>query len=161
ELRHAGIVRYVAHGETPDGELFLAMEWLEGEDLASRLRRMPLTTDETVALGKRVAEALAIAHARGVVHRDLKPSNLFLVDNDVERVTILDFGIARLCDAARVTQTGAVLGTPGYMAPEQARGNDEIDPRADVFALGCVLFECLTGSPAFPGDHFMAILAKI
>jgi len=163
-LRHPGIVRYVAHGVTSEGERWLAMEWLEGEDVAVRLARRGLTLDETLRLLKGAADALATAHARGVLHRDVKPSNLFLVDGDVDRVKVLDFGVARHSGATSrrgATVTGVVLGTPGYMAPEQARGDTSIDASADVFALGCVAFECMTGQPAFAGAHVMAILAKI
>jgi serine/threonine protein kinase len=161
ELVHPGIVRYVAHGLSPSCPPFLAMEWLEGEDLSARLRRGPMTVEETVTLGVQVAEALSFLHARGVVHRDLKPSNLFLIEQDLERVKVLDFGIARFADATQVTKTGALLGTPGYMAPEQARSGQDVDARADIFALGCVLFKCLTGTPAFTGHQFMSILAKV
>jgi serine/threonine protein kinase len=161
ELRHPAIVRYVAHGVGPAGEPFLAMEWLEGEDLSERLSRGALSVSETVKLGTRVAEALSLAHAGGVVHRDLKPSNLFLVEGDIDRVKVLDFGIAWHAALTRMTRTGAMVGTPGYMAPEQARGQAEVDARADVFSLGCVLFECLTGTPAFRGDHLIAVLAKV
>jgi serine/threonine protein kinase/tetratricopeptide (TPR) repeat protein len=161
ELTHPAIVRYVAHGQTPAGEPFLAMEWLEGEDLATRLSRGRLSTLESVTMATRVAEALGEAHRRGIIHRDMKPENLFLVDKDPTRVKVLDFGIARLGRAPRMTHTGVVLGTPGYMAPEQVRSNEKLDARADVFALGCVLFECLTGMPAFTGSNVMAILTKI
>jgi eukaryotic-like serine/threonine-protein kinase len=113
ELRHPGIVKYVAHGEMPSGEPFLAMEWLSGEDLSERLRRGALSVSETVKLGTRVAAALSAAHARGVVHRDLKPSNLFLVEGDVERGKVLDFGIAWQGGLTRVTRTGAMVGTRG------------------------------------------------
>ncbi|MDC0747465.1 serine/threonine-protein kinase [Polyangium mundeleinium] len=162
ELDHPGIVRYVAHGAAPSGELFLAMEWLEGEDLAQRLRRGPLSIAETLTLGVRVAEALGAAHARGVVHRDIKPSNLFLPDRDIGRVKILDFGIARPQATRPATRTGGILlGTPGYMAPEQALGARTVDPRADVFALGCVLYECLAGRPVFEAEHLMVLLSKM
>jgi serine/threonine protein kinase len=137
------------------------MEWLSGEDLAVRLERGSLTVSESITLAQRIAEALGSAHARGIVHRDLKPSNIFLVDGDVARAKILDFGIACFEGSTRVTSSHTVVGTPGYMAPEQARSARDIDARADVFALGSVLFECLTGAPAFPGSHFMAVLAKI
>ncbi len=161
-LGHPGIVRYVAHGMARSGEHYLAMEWLEGEDLSARLARRGLTMGESLSLVRRAAEALAAAHQRGLVHRDLKPSNLFLVRGDVEGVKIVDFGIARLgLDAARVTRTGVLLGTPGYMAPEQIQGPPVHDPRADVFALGCVLFECLTGRAAFEGSTAASVLAKI
>jgi tetratricopeptide (TPR) repeat protein len=162
ELDHPGIVRYVAHGAASSGAMYLAMEWLEGEDLERRLRRDGLTVAEGVALAARVADALGAAHARGVVHRDVKPSNLFLSEGRLDRIVLLDFGVARLARTAiRATRTGVTLGTPGYMAPEQARGERHIDARADVFSLGCVLFECLTGRPPFFGDHVMAVLAKI
>ncbi|WP_437309303.1 serine/threonine-protein kinase [Sorangium sp. So ce388] len=161
DLSHPGIVRHVAHGLDASGAPWLAMEWLEGEDLEQRLRRHALSVDEAVTLAARVAAAVAVVHARGVVHRDLKPGNLFLVDRDVARVKLLDFGIAGVPTATRLTRTGVLLGTPAYMAPEQARSGQDIDARADVFALGCVLFECLTGQPAFYGAHVMAVLAKI
>jgi serine/threonine protein kinase/tetratricopeptide (TPR) repeat protein len=160
-LEHRGIVRYVAHG-SDGGEPFLAMEWLEGEPLAARLARGPLGVVDSVKLGLCVATALAFAHARGVVHRDIKPSNLFLPAGDVERVKILDFGIAQAADRARITtDSGGVIGTVGYMAPEQACGDTDVDTRADVFSLGCVLHECITGRPTFGGDHLVAVLAKI
>ncbi|MCC6558265.1 MAG: protein kinase [Polyangiaceae bacterium] len=160
-LTHPGIVRYVAHGRAEDGDLYLAMEWLEGEDLAARLRRAPMTIDEAVLAARGAAAALAAAHARGVVHRDVKPSNLFLVDGRLDRVKILDFGVARGAGGESLTREGSAIGTPGYMSPEQARGDFDLDARADVFALGCVLFECLTGRPAFVGEHALALLAKI
>jgi serine/threonine protein kinase/tetratricopeptide (TPR) repeat protein len=160
ELRHPGIVSYVAHGEAPDCGLYLAMEWLEGEDLSQRLGRVPLTLGETLTLGRNVAGALGAAHARGVVHRDVKPSNLFLVRGRVDDVRVLDFGIAHVEQVA-VTQTGAMLGTPGYIAPEQARGSRQVGPPADIFALGAVLFECLTGRPPFVAEHALGVLAKI
>jgi tetratricopeptide (TPR) repeat protein len=161
ELSHPGIVRYLSHGATPSGELFLVMEWLDGEDLKARLERAPLTPSEAVTLATRVAEALGAAHARGVVHRDLKPSNLFLPGGRADQVKVLDFGIAQKAGHTPLTRTGTVIGTPGYMAPEQARDHGAVDARADVFALGCVLFQCLTGTPAFEGDTAVAILGKI
>src|SRR5215468_5963651 len=161
ELSHPGIVRYIAHGVTSAGKLFLAMEWVDGETLKTRLERGPLTLGESVTLATRVAEALGVAHARGIVHRDLKPSNLMLPGGRVDQVKVLDFGIAQREGKTQLTRTGAMLGTPGYMAPEQARASSQIDARADVFALGCVLFQCLTGVPPFDGETTAAILAKI
>jgi eukaryotic-like serine/threonine-protein kinase len=161
ELSHPGIVRYTAHGETPSGELFLAMEWLDGEDLKSRLARAPLAASDAVLLATRVAEALGAAHARGIVHRDLKPSNLFLPGGHVEEVKVLDFGVAQREGRTQLTRTGMMIGTPGFMAPEQASSGSVVDARADVFALGCVLFQCLTGNPPFDGDSVAGILGKI
>src|SRR5262249_4659954 len=108
ELHHPGIVKYVAHGETPSGEPYLVMEWLSGEDLASRLKRGYLSVEETIAFGLRVAETLGVAHARGIVHRDLKPGNLFLVGGSVDIVKVLDFGIAWLADTTHLTKTGVL-----------------------------------------------------
>jgi hypothetical protein len=161
ELSHPGIVHYIVHGEARAGELFLVMEWLDGEDLRGRLERASLTMHEAVTLATRVAEALGAAHARGIVHRDLKPSNLFLPGGRIEQVKVLDFGIAHRVGQTPLTQVGTMVGTPGYMAPEQARSGGAVDARADVFALGCVLFQCLTGNPAFEGDSAVSILGKI
>ncbi|MGZ3422725.1 MAG: serine/threonine-protein kinase [Polyangiales bacterium] len=162
QLSHPAIVRHVGHGITDDGRLWLAMEWLDGEDLQKRLARQGLSVREALSLIERLADALGAVHARGVVHRDIKPSNVFLAGGDVSRPKLLDFGIARLGHGARaVTQTGVVIGTPGYMSPEQARGERIVDARSDVFALGCVAFEALVGRPVFVGSHALAILAKI
>jgi tetratricopeptide (TPR) repeat protein len=160
-LDHPGIVRYVAHG-IAHGEAWLAMEWLEGEDLAHALRRGPLAIETAVGVVRRIGEALAVAHAAGIVHRDIKPSNVFLVGGRSDDLRLLDFGIARGGTAREAaTRTGTMLGTPGYMAPEQARGERGLDARADVFALGCLLFECVTGEAAFAGENVMAVLARI
>ena len=162
ELHHPHIVPYVAHGVDEANQPYLAMEWLEGENLAERIRRGPLGLRDTVAVALGVAAALAEAHERGVIHRDLKPSNLFLPDGDPARVVVLDFGIARrMLHMGSVTHTGVVIGTPQYMSPEQARGVREIGPPTDIFSLGCVLYECLVGAPAFYGEHVAAILVKI
>ncbi|HEY8042064.1 MAG TPA: protein kinase, partial [Polyangiaceae bacterium] len=167
ELNHPAIVRYVAHGLTPRGEAFLAMEWLEGEDLQQRLARSGLSASESIDMAMRVAEGLAAAHARSVIHRDVKPSNVFLPGGDPSRAKLIDFGIVRLTasgfapTARALTRTGVLLGTVGYMSPEQAIADRTLDVRTDVFALGCVLFECLTGEHAFSGAHVVAVLAKI
>lgn len=160
-LYHPAIVKYIAHGELPGGELFLAMEWLEGETLAARLSRGRLEVDETVALGRRLAGALAAVHAQRIVHRDLKPQNVFLPGGAVTDARLLDFGIARAPHGPPMTRTGVIVGTAAYMAPEQALAGAHVDVRADLFALGALLHECLTGEPAFTGRGLMEILAKI
>lgn len=162
EFRHPGIVAHVAHGQTPDGQRFLAMEWLEGQDLGQRLARGPLSVRDSLLLIEQVADALSLAHQRGIVHRDLKPSNLFLLRGEIGCVKILDFGIARrIASSQAMTRTGIVIGTPEYMAPEQARGSRDLTPAADLFSLGCVLYECLTGQPPFLADHVAAVLVRI
>jgi len=162
DIGHPHVVRYVAHGVAASGEPYLAMEWLVGESLSARLARGRLAVGESLELARRVADALAAAHAIGVVHRDVKPSNLFLVDGAVAEVRVLDFGMAFAGFASGVSRSGGVLGTPGYMAPEQASSDGvRVDARADVFSLGAVLFECLTGARAFPGSHPLAVLAQL
>jgi serine/threonine protein kinase len=161
ELSHSCIVRYVSHGLTSDGLPFVAMDWLEGEDLAERLARCRLEPAQGLSLVRRASEGLALAHARGVIHRDVKPSNLFLVDRDPTQVKVIDFGVARIADGpGAFTRPGTTLGTAGYMAPEQAAGVPDIDARADVYGLGCVLFECLTGRPPLVGAP-AALLVKV
>lgn len=160
-LAHPAIVGFRDHGFVPDGRSYLVMEWLDGEDLATRLRRGPLTVAETVELALRITSALAAVHAGGVVHRDLKPGNVFLVGGAVERCKLLDFGVAHADTSAKITESGDLIGTLGYMAPEQARGDVDIDGRADLFSLACVVYECLTGVPAFPGGDPIAVLARL
>ncbi|HVG59990.1 MAG TPA: protein kinase [Hyalangium sp.] len=160
-LNHPAIVRHIAHG-VDEGLPYLVMEWLEGEDLGARLKRERLSLVESVELARRTAEALAVVHAHGLIHRDIKPSNLFLSGAKMEGVKVIDFGLARAYGTIQpITQAGAILGTPGYMSPEQARGTHDIDARTDLFSLGCVLFHCLTGRRPFSGEHPIAILAKL
>jgi eukaryotic-like serine/threonine-protein kinase len=162
KLSHPGIVRHIAHGTTPDDQPYLAIEWVKGETLSTRLAKTGLTMGESVRICVRVAETLKVVHAQGVLHRDIKPGNLILRDGNVDDVTLIDFGIARIgATASAITHTGVMLGTLGYMAPEQARGNKILDARADVFSLGAVLFKCLTGVPVFAADDEIGILAKM
>jgi hypothetical protein len=161
-LSHPGIVAYVAHGVAEGNQPFLAMEWLEGESLVQRLSRQPLDVAETLAMFLRIAESLDAAHQRGIIHRDLKPSNLFLRSGRPEDVVILDFGLARHVFPSQALTLGPVLlGTPGYMAPEQVSSRMDITPGADIFALGCVLYECLTGRQPFMAPILQEVLAKI
>ncbi len=162
ELHHPHIVSYVAHGVDETTQPYLAMAWLEGESLAERIRRGPLGVRDTAAVALGVGAALAEAHERGIVHRDLKPSNLFLPDRDPARVVVLDFGIARhMLHMETMTRTGTIIGTPSYMSPEQARGQREVGPSTDIFSLGCVLYECLAGTPPFVGENTVATLVKL
>lgn len=168
-LRHPAIVGFVESGLTDTGQPFLAMEWLDGEDLEARLSRGPLPVHDTLALIARIAAALVEAVRHGVVHRDLKPGNIFLRDSDPQRATLLDFGIARReasgLTAVSIVQvhtaTGVVLGTPYYMAPEQAQSAATVTAAADIFSLGCIVYECLSGRPPFVGEHVAAVLAQI
>ncbi|HTN88354.1 MAG TPA: protein kinase [Sorangium sp.] len=159
--RVPGVVRYVAHGATAWGQPYIAMEWLDGETLSERLTHKGLTLEETVELGLRVAKTLGAIHKLGLVHRDLKPSNLLIQEGSLDRVSLIDFGLARAVTDEPLTAAGLVLGTPGYMAPEQARGELSVDARADVFALGCILYRCLTGRAAFQGNGGLAVLMKV
>ena len=161
KLSHPHIVRYLAHGSIGVGSVFLAMEHLEGETLARRIKRGTLGVDDTLAMALRIAEALGEAHRNDVVHRDLKPSNIFLVAGSVTLPVLLDFGVARLVVDASLTPTGQALGTPVYMAPEQAKGGGQHGPAADVYGLGAVMFKCLTGQPLFEAMNVMALLAKV
>jgi serine/threonine protein kinase/tetratricopeptide (TPR) repeat protein len=162
-LVHPRIVRYLAHGLASERRAYLAMEWLEGEDLAQRLASGGLGLRDALHVVRDLAEGLAAAHALGIVHRDLKPSNVYLRGGRIEGTCLLDFGVARRLRDSRgpQTRTGALVGTPNYMAPEQASGERSIGPEADVFALGCILYECLIGSPPFVADHLVGVLAKI
>ncbi len=159
-LVHPGIVRYIGHGETPNG-LYLAMEWLDGEDLEQCLRRGPLPWQAARILALRVTSALAHAHALGAVHRDLSPRNIFLPGGRVENTKLLDFGLVRVSDDLERTASQAVLGTPFYMAPEQVKDPKNVDARADLFALGIVLFEAVSGVRPFQGDDLFSVWLKI
>ena len=167
-LEHPGIVGYRGHGTAAGGASFLVMEWLEGEDLAARLTRGVLSVDETTSVVDQLCSALSAAHHHGLVHRDIKPSNIFFsaAEDGGEVVKVLDFGVAKVPDALAdggldPTRTGALLGTPCYMSPEQAQGRKDIDARADVWAVGVVAFECLTGERPFEANALGPLIAKI
>jgi tetratricopeptide (TPR) repeat protein len=162
EFRHPCIVSYIDHGRLPNGEPFLAMEWLAGSDLYTVLKSQGLTVADTVLVLTRAAEALGAIHARGMVHRDVKPSNLFWVDGEPSKTKLLDFGVAHLGAGGReLTRTGVLVGTPSYMPPEQARGEKDIDARADVFSLGCIAYRCLTGTRPFDASDIIAAAVKL
>ena len=161
-VNHPNICQLYDIGED-NGELFIAMELLEGEALGTRLQRGPLAVSEALPIGLAVLAALSALHARGIVHRDLKPSNVFLTPHGVK---LLDFGLARPADPelarsldsdANLTQTGMLMGSPGYMAPEQFTG-EGLDARTDLFAVGAILFEMLAGRSAFAGHSIIDTL---
>src|SRR6185503_14068571 len=134
----------------------------EGETLAERVQRSSLTIAESVAVARGVALVLGQLHRRRFVHRDLKPSNIFLVGGSLDDIRLIDFGIARLPDVEHaLTVPGTMLGTPSFVAPEQARSAPFVDARADVFSLGCVLFKCLTGRAPFVGKDGLAVLLRV
>ena len=145
-LHHPGIVRVVAFGQLEDGQPYIAMEWLEGEDLAQRERRAPLPLVQCLLVAADVADALAAAHEAGIVHRDVKPSNIFLLpEENGLRVKLVDFGVAAAGDA-KLTRTGAIVGTPAYMAPEQALAlTADIDVRTDIYSIGATLYTLMSG----------------
>jgi serine/threonine protein kinase len=159
-IRHAGIVEVFDFGRLPTDQAYIAMELLRGEELSTFLgRRGALDASLAVQIAMQMLAALNATHLVGVIHRDLKPDNVFLVPDPgapgAIRVKILDFGIAKLTGRALAGQPGRprtknlILGTPAYMAPEQCRGATELDARADLYAVGCLLFELLTGRPPF------------
>jgi tetratricopeptide (TPR) repeat protein/predicted Ser/Thr protein kinase len=167
-LDHPNICHVHEVGQTSDGRAFIVMQYVEGETLSAVLRRGPLPVRDALALGAHIAEALAVAHRRGIVHRDLKPHNVMVTPSG--RPKLLDFGLAKLVQSAPVTpdagvqsdQTlaGVVKGTPAYMSPEQVQQRP-IDGRSDLFALGALLFECLTGRRAFEGASTSDVFGQI
>lgn len=160
-LHHPNVVGYVAHGASPEGTRFLVQEWVDGITLSTQIQTLGLTARDALKVAIGVSDALGAAHALGAVHRDVKPANIILDAGDPDRVKLVDFGIARMeADAGVLTRAGILVGTPSYMAPEQARGLVEITPAADVWALGCVLYEAISGRKAFAGRSPEAILAK-
>lgn len=158
-LQHPRVVRFRDQGLASSERRFLVMDWLPGVDLAARIRERRLTVAESLRVFHHAAEALAAVHAAGVVHRDVKPSNLLLVDDDIEKATLIDFGIARANDADPITFAGEFLGTPGFVAPEQVGASPmDTGPRSDVFGLACTVWACLTGVSPFAGPNPLASL---
>jgi hypothetical protein len=165
-LGHPAIVRVFDLGQTASGDAFLVMELLEGESLADRLvQRERLPPVEALRVLLPIADALVTAHSQGIVHRDLKPDNVFLQrEGGRERSKLLDFGVVKLQHGTaepHLTDTGAVVGTPAYLSPEQARGRTDIDERCDVWSFCATLYECLTGELPFSGSNYNALLLSI
>lgn len=156
-LDHPSLVTVYDAGEE-DGQPYLVMQLVEGDTLADELGRGPLGPERTARYGAALADALAYVHEQGFVHRDVKPANVLIAADG--RVHLADFGIARLVDSAHVTRTGDVLGTPAYFAPEQVSG-DAVGPAADVYALGLMLLECLTGRRPFEGTAMEVAMARL
>ncbi len=157
------IVRYVAHGVTPTGAPYLAMEWLDGEPLNVRLGRGKMPVRDAVIVARRIAEALSVAHRRGVVHRDIKPSNVLLERGAPQRAKLIDFGVARdQSDASEMTAAGMIVGTPGYVAPELLSSKGAVvGPAVDLYALGALLFRAVAGRLPFEADDLIAILMRV
>jgi eukaryotic-like serine/threonine-protein kinase len=157
-LDHPNLCTILEMGEAPDGRLYMAMPCYDGETLRRKIERGPLPVEEAVDVALQIARGLAKAHRNGIIHRDVKPANLILTSDGV--VKILDFGLAKLAGSAAISRTGSSAGTPAYMSPEQARG-DEVDPRADLWSLGVVLYEMLTGRRPFRGEREQAVIYSI
>jgi serine/threonine protein kinase len=167
KLHHSGIVETFDFGHTKDGNAFIVMEFLAGESLAERLDREPkLKPVVALTIARAVASALRVAHEQGIVHRDLKPANIFLCDDPDSpigiRAKVLDFGIAKLTrddvPSSVMTNSGAVIGTPRYMSPEQCKNARAVDGRTDIYSLGCILFEMVLGTPPFDYDNWAELV---
>ncbi|MGZ3420155.1 MAG: serine/threonine-protein kinase [Polyangiales bacterium] len=163
QVRSPHVVQIFDHGVTAEGLPFIVMELLEGQDLARHLARVGrLPREEVVAIVTQIAKALAKAHGRGIVHRDIKPENVFLVREEGETIVkLLDFGIAKTADPMNATRTGAMIGTPFYMSPEQSLGARSIDFRSDLWSLGVLVFQLATGARPFVGETIGALTLAI
>jgi serine/threonine-protein kinase len=170
-IGHQNIVDVTDFGTTRDGRAFVVMEFLDGEALSELIMRdAPLTVERSLAIVKQIASALGAAHAKGIVHRDVKPENVYLVRRgDADFVKVVDFGVSKAVHThdengpewQRLTRTGAVLGTPLFMSPEQASGSEDIDQRADIWAAALILYECLTGELPFRGNNYLGVVSQI
>ena len=159
DIGHPSIVQIRDFGQSADGGLYLVMELLEGESLSAVLGRGRLSEAQAATIGAAMAAGLAAAHKKGIVHRDLKPDNIFV--RAAGEVKILDFGIAKVVGSSGKTNTGALLGTPRYMAPEQARSGSQVGPHTDIYALGVMLFQMVVGRTPFEGADMVAILGQV
>ena len=165
-IEHDNIVEIVSFDTTPEGEVFIVMELLRGTDLAGLLEKHgALPVDRAIPIAIQICRAVGAAHAAGIIHRDLKPENVFVTQKgDRDFVKVLDFGISKVKDAeveaVRMTKTGQLVGTPLYMSPEQARGETEVDKRADIYSLGVMIYEMLAGETPFLGENYFQLLWK-
>lgn len=166
---HPGLVQISDYAQLPDGTAYLVMEFLDGESLAARVQRIGgrLSVGSVLQIAWQIADTLAAAHAKGIIHRDLKPDNVMLVADKVapggERAKLVDFGIAKLTDSTATSQikthTNVIMGTPRYMAPEQCRGTGEVTDKADVYSLGIMLYQLLSGTPPFVASAVGEVIA--
>lgn len=164
-IRHPNVVDIYDVGSF-EGAPYIVMEYLEGESLADRLERAPASPAEIIEWLLPALRGLAVAHRAGVIHRDLKPDNIFLSSNEGEEKSIaklLDFGISKVVDgtSVKLTQSGTILGTPYYMSPEQIRGQRDIDERTDVYSMGVILYECMSGRVPFGGETYGAVAIAV
>jgi eukaryotic-like serine/threonine-protein kinase len=172
-IGHENIVDVTDFGTTDDGRSFVVMEFLDGEALSQLvMREAPLPVERSLRIARQVASALGAAHAKGIYHRDVKPENVYLVRRgDADFVKVVDFGISKAVkqggaadegpEAYRLTHTGLLLGTPLYMSPEQARGDEDLDHRVDIWALGVMMYECLTGEVPFRANNYLGIISQV
>lgn len=158
-LGHPSFVQVYDFGADPEGRFYMVMELVPGDTLRRRLESGPLSIAEALRLFEPLCAALGQAHQSKVLHRDLKPENLMLTESG--GVKILDFGMAKLSSEAGLTQPGVVMGTPHYLSPERARGKRQVGPQTDLFSLGAILYEVLTGNMAFPGDTPHSVMLKV
>src|SRR5688572_29046023 len=167
QIGNEHIVDVSDFGNTSDGEFYFIMEFLQGESVADRLRRERLfEPNRALQIAAQVADALSASHSHGIIHRDLKPENIFLINRGQTRdfVKVLDFGLAKLIlgdeKVSHKTRTGSVMGTPYYMSPEQCEGKAGVDYRADIYSLGVIVFEMMTGRVPFGGEGYGEIIVK-
>ncbi|MDD9969586.1 MAG: serine/threonine-protein kinase, partial [Myxococcales bacterium] len=161
QIDHDHIIDISDYGETEDGLVYMVMEYLQGQPLSSEIESGPLSVARSLRIAQQIALGLARAHELGVVHRDVKPANIYLVDRgDRDFVKLLDFGVARIEQDLRITVQGTIIGTPEYIAPEQIR-SAEATPATDMYALGCVLFEMLTGELPFDGNPTILLVKHV
>lgn len=158
-IDHPNVVKVLDAGQTEDGHPFIALELLKGETLLTRIRRSMLGLDEAIPLMIQICRGLVAVHAQGVIHRDLKPGNVFLEDGG--GLKLLDFGVARFSEGDTDLTQGAVVGTPSYLSPEQARGHGEVDPRSDLWAVGVLLYELLTSKRPFRRDSALTTMMAV
>ena len=169
-VKHANLVRAIDHGVAPNGDLYLALEWLEGLDLGDVMTTRDISTRESLEIARGILRGLEVVHHAGIIHRDLKPANVFVLENTrpPSGIKLLDFGVAKIINEdlevntkRPLTTAGMVVGTPYYMSPEQAQGQDDIDTRADLYSVGSALFELISKERCFKAKSALALLVKI